>query len=237
VTDLPVDSFDNPVPLEMRGPPSPGYKIPRRLIFTHKQNLLETKDPPLLYENVQKTIQTYREAWGDPKAPVWFLNDTDCRAAVYAAKPNLISYFDQEVKKSWKADICRVAALYLTGGYYFDVSAEIVSPWLPDLNVTFVAAADLGKAQYLQSFLASERKGRVLEEALDIMLLFYEQRKSRRFALLGPDSLKWAVESIPQSDRGKMVVLEQVHFFRPLNSVVKDPATNLTLFASPRHLR
>jgi hypothetical protein len=232
ITEMPTHSFDNPVPLEMRGPPSPGYKVPRRLIFIHKHNLLETKDPPLLYENVQKTIQTYREAWGDPKALVWFLNDTDCRAAVYAAKPNLLSYYDQEVQKSWKGDICRVAALYLTGGYYFDVSAEIVSPWLPDHNVTLVAAVDLGKTRYLRSFLASERKGRILEEALDIMLLFYEQRKSRRFALLGSDSLKWAAESIPQSDRGKMKVLEQVHFFRPLNSVVKDAATNLTLFSS-----
>jgi hypothetical protein len=79
--------------LEMRGPPSPEYKIPRRLIFTYQNNLIETKDPPLLYGNVETTIQTYRAAWGDPEAPVWFLNDTDCRSAVYAAKPNLLPAF------------------------------------------------------------------------------------------------------------------------------------------------
>jgi hypothetical protein len=110
VTDLPAYSFDNPVPIEMRGPPSPRYKIPRRLIFTHKHNLLETKNPPLLYENVQKTIQTYREAWSEPDAPVWFLDDDDCRSAIYAAKQELVTYFDRELRGSWKADICRVAA-------------------------------------------------------------------------------------------------------------------------------
>jgi hypothetical protein len=96
---------------------------------------------------------------------------------------------------------------------------------------------DRDKTRYLQSFLASERKGRILEETLDRMLLFYEQRKPRRFALLGPDTLKWAVESIPQSDLGKMVELEQVQLVRPSRPntdgfVVQDPAMNLTLFYS-----
>jgi hypothetical protein len=36
-----------------------------RLIFIHKHNLLERRTR-LAHENVQKTIQTYREAWGDP---------------------------------------------------------------------------------------------------------------------------------------------------------------------------
>jgi hypothetical protein len=239
ITETPAHSFDNPVPLDMRGPPSPEYKIPRRLIFTYQNNLLETKDPPLLYGNVENTIQTYRDEWGDPEAPVWFLNDTDCRSAVYTAKPNLLPYFDQEVHGLWKANICRVAALYLTGGYYFDVSTEIVSAWLPDHGVTFAAAADPDKTRYLQSFLASDPKGRIVAKALDVILLFYEQRKSRRVGLLGPDTLKSAIESIPQSDRGKMVVLEEVHLVRPLkpdteccNFVVQDPVTTQTLFYS-----
>jgi mannosyltransferase OCH1-like enzyme len=133
-SDPPLHTFDNPVPLEMREPLSPDFKIPRRLLFTHKSNILETKDPPLFYENVQKTVKIYREAWGEPDAPIWFLDDADCRSAVYAAKPNLVTYFDREPHGSWKADICRVAALYLTGGYYFDVDMEAVNPWIPNLS-------------------------------------------------------------------------------------------------------
>jgi mannosyltransferase OCH1-like enzyme len=246
ITDQPVYSFDNPVPLEMRGPPSLEYKIPRRLIFTHKHNLLETKDPPLLYENVLNTIQQYREAWSEPKAPVWFLNDTDCRSAIYTAKPSLLVYFDREVHGSWKADICRVAALYLTGGYYFDADMEVVDPWVPDRNVAFATAMEPDKTRYFQSFLASERNGRILEEALDAMLLFYMNKKTRIMALLGPDTLNWAIRSVPVSEQGKIVLLKETEAIqnasdtpvRPnavgccCNFVVQDPATNRTLFYS-----
>jgi mannosyltransferase OCH1-like enzyme len=251
VTDLPLYSFDNPVPLEMRGPPSPEYKIPRRLIFTHKHNLLETKDPPLLYANVQKTIQTYREAWGDPNASVWFLNDTDCRSAIYAAKPELVTYFDREVHGSWKADICRVAALYLTGGYYFDADMEALYPWVPDSNVAFASATMPENKSYFQSFLASERKGRILEEALDAMLLFYMNKTTRIMALIGPDTLNLAIRNVPVSEQGKIVLLKETELketgailnepdapLRPnavgccCNFVVQDPATNQTLFYS-----
>jgi mannosyltransferase OCH1-like enzyme len=246
VTDQPVHSFNNPVPLKMRGPPSHEYKIPRQLIFTHKHNLLETKDPPLLYENVEKTIRTYRDAWGAPDAPVWFLNDTDCRSAIYAAKPNLLVFFDREVHGSWKADICRVAALYLTGGYYFDADMEVVDPWVPDRNVAFATATNPDKTSYFQSFLASEQNGRILEEALDAMLLFYMNKKTRIMALIGPDTLSSAIRSVPVSEQGNIVLLKEAEAIpnepeiplRPnavgccCNFVVQDAATNQTLFYS-----
>jgi mannosyltransferase OCH1-like enzyme len=246
VTDPPAYSFDNPVPLEMRGRPSPEYKIPRRLIFTYKHNLLETKDPPLLYENVKKTIQTYREAWGDPAAPVWFLNDTDCRSAIYAAKPNLLTYFDREVHGSWKADICRVAALYLTGGYYFDADMEAVNPWMHDSNVAFATVDEPSKRRFFQSFLASEPKGRVLEEALDEMLVFYENKTTRKGVFLGPYTLKCAFESVPTFERGETVILQEMELelkesdtpLRPnavgccCNFAVQGPAANVTFFYS-----
>jgi mannosyltransferase OCH1-like enzyme len=208
----PADSFNNPVPLGMREPPSPDFKIPRRLLFTYKSNLLEIKDPPLLYNNVENTIRKYREAWGDPDAPVWFLDDDDCRSAIYAARPNLVTYFDREPHGSWKADICRVAALYLTGGYYFDVDMEAVNPWMPRSNVSFATAIDPKKSRYFQSFLASEQNGRVIDEALNEMLLFYENQKLRPKSFLGPDTLFWALESVPPSELGDTVILEEVFF-------------------------
>jgi hypothetical protein len=201
--------FSNPVPIDMRGPPSQDFKIPRRMIFTHKRNILETKDPPHLYENVLNTIQKYREAWGDPNAPVWFLNDTDCLSAIYAAKPALLNYFDLEVHGSWKADICRVAALYLTGGYYFDVDMLVVQPWKHDDNVTFATVMNPEKTRYFQSFLVSEPQGPILKKSLSRMLLFYENRISRQGVLLGPDTMKWAFESVPMSERGETVFLEE----------------------------
>jgi mannosyltransferase OCH1-like enzyme len=210
-----VESFDNPVPIAIRDIPTSDFKIPHRLIFTYKHNLLETKAPLKLYENVQTTIRKYREAWGEHDAPVWFLNDTDCRSAIYATQPKLLPYFDREVHGSWKADICRVAALYLTGGYYFDVDMETVKPWTPNRTAAFVTVIDPKKSRYFQSFVASEQKGRILDEALKQMLLFYENRKPRVKALLGPDTMLWAFESLLPSERGETVILEEVEF--PLN--------------------
>lgn len=215
VYETPVESFDNPVPTNMRGDPSAESKIPRRLIFTFKDSLLETKEPLLLYDNVRNTIDTYREAWGVPDAPVWFLNDTDCRAAIYKAKPRLLTYFDREPHGSWKADMCRVAALFLTGGYYFDVDMEVVNPWIHDRNVAFATALSEHRDRFFQSFIASEKKGRVMEEALDEMLLFYEAQKSRTKMLLGCDTLKTAFESVAPSECGKAVFLEEVRFSLP----------------------
>jgi hypothetical protein len=246
---LPTDLFSNPVPLEMREPPSHDFKIPRRLLFTYKSKILETKEPPAFYENVQRTIKMYREAWEEPDAPVWFLDDDECRSAIYAAKPALVTYFDREVDGSWKADICRVAALYLTGGYYFDVDMEAVNPWIPSHNVTFATADDLGKKAFFQSFLASEMKGRVMGEALEEMLIFYEEKKSRLDILLGPATLKWALDSIPPSELGgETAVLEEIDYSLENNSEissrrreavgccchvkVQEPVSNVTMFYS-----
>jgi mannosyltransferase OCH1-like enzyme len=209
---IPADSFRNPIPLDMLDPPSPDFKIPRRLIFTYKSNLLETKDPLIFYDNVQKTIKMYREAWSEPDAPVWFLDDDDCRSALYAAKPNLVAHFDREPKGSWKADICRVAALYLTGGYYFDVDMEAVNPWIANHNVTFATVDMPDTSSFFQSFMASEKEGRVLEEALDEMLLFYENLKIRTESFIGPNTLGWAFESVAPSERGETVILEEGRF-------------------------
>ena len=241
VTVLPVESFENPVPVDMRGAPSPEHKIPRRLIFTDRYNILETKKPPLIYENVLNTIQKYRDAWGEPDAPVWFLDDTDCRSAIYETKPNLLPYFDMETDGSWKADICRVAALFLTGGYYFDVDMETIKPWIPDSNVSFATVMDTSKTRYFQSFLITEKQGRLIREALDEMVLFYENKKNRVQALLGPLTLKWAVDSVPRSDRGEIVIMQEEQSDIPLrgdavgggcDTYVPDPETHEVLFNS-----
>jgi hypothetical protein len=209
------ETFGNPVPINMRGPPSPDdFKTPRRMIFTYKHNILETKNPPRHYQNVLNTIQAYRDAWGEPNAPVWFLNNKDCLSAIYAAKPALLNYFDLEVHGSWKADICRVAALYLTGGYYFDVDMEVVQPWKPDDNVTFATVMTPKTNRYFQSFLISEPRSLILKKSLSRMLHFYENHLSRQDILLGPDTMKWAFDSVPISDRGQAIFLEEHEYSR-----------------------
>jgi hypothetical protein len=238
-------SAENLVPIAMRGPPSQDFKIPRRIIFTSMHNILETKDPPLLYENVINTIQKYRDAWGEPNAPVWFLNDADCVDAIRLAKGNLLSYFSREVNESWKADICRVAALYLTGGYSFGVDMEVVQPWKHDKGITFATTLANSTKQFVQSLIASEKEGRIIKKTLSEMLLFYEKKQSR-MQLLGPSTMKWAFDLVPISERGETVLLEETTFRREqvdsperqeavgccCDLGVRDPKTKQQLFYS-----
>jgi hypothetical protein len=211
----PLPILSNPVPISFRGPPSL-HKIPHYLIFTFKYNLLERQEPLALYQNLQRTIRMYREGWGEPEAPVWFLNDTDCRSAIHAVRPELLTHFDFERNGSWKADICRIAALYLTGGYYFDVDMEVVQVFRPSRDTTFVTVEGPSTAddeKFFQSFLASDPKNRILGQALEEMLLYYRRQNTRRPThLLGPETLKWAFDSIPEDERGKVRLLKELDY-------------------------
>jgi hypothetical protein len=209
-------SSSNPVPAALRDRPlSPVHKIPHFLIFTFKYNLLERQEPSslLYYQNVQRTIQMYRDEWQEPEAPVWFLNDTDCRSAIHAVRPELLPYFEYERDGAWRADMCRIAALYLSGGYYFDVDMEVVQPFVPSNSTSFVtvkADAAPGDQKFFQSFLASAPKSRILEQALEEMLEYYrKQRTHLSTHLMGPETLKWAFDMVPEHERGKVRLLKE----------------------------
>jgi hypothetical protein len=219
---LPPHVFDAPVSISpnttaahnMSGPlPNSGgdFKIPHQLIFTYKWDILKEKKPPLFYQNVKRTIDIYSKAWGEPDTPVWFLSDDHCRRAIIATKPELLLYFNKEQDGSFKADICRVAALYLKGGYYFDVDMEAVQAFVPDSNVSFITAYDETMKRFFQSFLASEPGNRILREALDVMLNYYSQNKLRGDIKLGPTTLLEAMNAVPLSERGKTHLLTEMH--------------------------
>ena len=141
------------IPLDQGPPP----KIPRRLIFTYKYNLIAPKDddPPLnprdpLTFNVLQTITRYQTYWDaedvaakkqeegeeeegedekeTEKAVVSFLSDNDCLNVIEKAEPRLLPHFRNETRGDFKADICRVAELYLNGGYYFDIDIGVKEP-------------------------------------------------------------------------------------------------------------
>ncbi len=136
---------------KMRGPFPP--RIPRRLIFTSKYNLIapSKNDPPFngdepLTANVLRTIGRYREHWdakdaaeGSRYSPleasgeseevvVSFLSDNDCIAIITKAEPRLVEKFRGEKRGEFKGDICRVAELYVYGGYYFDIDIGVYEP-------------------------------------------------------------------------------------------------------------
>jgi hypothetical protein len=94
--------------------------IPRRLLFTHKEDLLNcdvsSSEPSLhtMAHNVHDTIKAYSEVWGDDME-YDFLTDVECRKAIYETEPELLVYYD-DLEGMFKGDICRSAYLYLNGG-------------------------------------------------------------------------------------------------------------------------
>ena len=175
-------------------------KIPHILYFTHKDNLLEVKKPELHYKNVMKTINLYKAAWNDTdgsKTTVKFLVDNDCVNLIREAEPRLVPHFESEKQGMFKADICRVAALWLTGGYYFDVDMETIKPMIYD-NIpecSFGTAYTPDKFDgFFQSFLVAAPRHPVIKKVMSVLLDNYENSKDKM--LLGPKTMAAAYDEL-----------------------------------------
>lgn len=191
--------------------------IPHKLIFSYKNNILETKEPKELYENVQRTIDEYRKAWGEPDAPVHFFTDTDCRQLLIKTAPQLVPYFDSEWQGMYRGDICRVAALFELGGYYFDVDLKVVQPVTLAPTLEFVTClapwpwkedGTPEQTVFFQAFLASRAKHPILKVALRMMEAYY-QGKHHLHNYLGPSTLRDAYDQVPPAARGEVKLLQE----------------------------
>jgi hypothetical protein len=185
-------------------------KIPRQFIFAYKWNILEHKSPPLLYNNILNTVQKYKEAWGEEDVPVGFLDDQYCRSAIRAAKPELMRYFYDETNESFKADICLMAALYLDGGYYFDVNLEVLQAYTPPNDVNFLTVLDSGLRAFL-GFVAVSPSSPILEKTLEVMLNYYKLSAFNRPDInLGPVAMGAAVQTVNAATSGNVHVLKEI---------------------------
>ena len=193
---------------------APDAGIPHALVFTYKHNLLETKEPALLYKNVMDTVQAYKQLWnngsgGDEPAPIRFLDDAACREAIEQSEPRLVRHFDNEREGKFRADICRVADLHNHGGYYFDVDLRVIQPIKLDRNITFssVLSGYPNLDQFFQAFLAATPGHPVLAKALQIMLDYYEGKHALRGKNVGTSTLKDAYDAVEERKRGPSKLL------------------------------
>lgn len=221
--------------------------VPHRIFFTYKINILETKEPIEYYENVQNTIRAYRDLWNEAEAPVEFLDDATCRHYVELAYPDLLPHFDREEHGAYKGDICRIAALYLKGGYYFDVDIRVLEPVPIASNVTFSTAVS-GSGLFFQAWLAASPRHPVLSQAFEEMMAHYEEIDVATDTLMGCDTLTKAYDAVDVVDRGEVLMLEEIWLLlRPFtyrdlprqsgrgiscNCIVHDPVIKKVYFYS-----
>ena len=163
------------------------HNIPNILIFTHSINLLNnytsinninmTAEDLALQRNVQNTIRLH------PNATVRFLTDSDCIQSltnVMGVDSPLLQFFQRETQGMFKADICRGAALYETGGLYLDVDVQARMPmWqaidaATDFVVPLVHVASKHAGNFFQAFIGTKPQNPIMKRYLELFIRHYQ---------------------------------------------------------------
>jgi hypothetical protein len=150
-------------------------------------------------ENVENTIHKHHKAWMEQKKTqqfqrqrramagsgggggypeVKYLTDGECLLLIELAKEELLAPFRVETNNDFKYDICRIAALYLYGGYYFDVEVQVIDPVLlrsGNEKVSFITAVEASEKGFFEAFVASSPKHPILKRTLDKMAEYYNE--------------------------------------------------------------
>jgi hypothetical protein len=178
--------------------------IPQYLWFTDKTDILKTKKPIHFYKNVVKTISMYTDAFeqnatttsetinsgnststetsgamNNNRIRVTCMDNEYCEQIIQYVSPELVTYFQEEKRGDYKADICRLAALYLHGGYYFDIDIDVIEPLLhvnmrQNQDISFFTAVDLQGVAFFQAFIAATPRHPIIKTALKIVQIYYE---------------------------------------------------------------
>ncbi|KAL7577410.1 hypothetical protein ACA910_004700 [Epithemia clementina (nom. ined.)] len=145
--------------------------------------------------NVRRTIQMYVTAWQQlstttstspnttttMKPRIWFLEDTNCARVIGQVEPNLVPFFETEHMGKYRGDVCRAAALYLSGGYYFDVDMKAIQLYVPSSPaITFDTTMAKSQESHSNSIMVAVPRHSILYWSLQIMLQLYQQEQGAK---------------------------------------------------------
>jgi hypothetical protein len=194
-------------------------KIPPVLVFSGADEIIKTHHPKTLHKNIHDTIRHYTKAFerqfNGVKPYVIFLNENHCQSVIQKAQPRLMPYYRIEKLTAFKQDICRMAALYVWGGYYIDASVKVLHPIVFPDTVAIATVFTPPRKDYTQVFIAAKKHHVAVRRALDFMLHHYQGHVTRPIDNLGPKTLKWAFEASQPTELGHHKMLEEVYLDIP----------------------
>lgn len=194
----------------------PYGEIPKQIFFTYRHNIITTRDPTHLYNNVRRTIDSYRNLWNESNAAVHFLEDERCVEEIVRSVPSeseVLLNFYFSLTGPFKGDICRVAALYLHGGYYFDVDLEVIEPFAVPENTYFVTVDQPAMNNFFQAFVASTPRHPILKKNLEKIIalakgeIHLELVGPNKVTFVGPETMKMAYEETPERFHKSSILL------------------------------
>jgi hypothetical protein len=170
-----------------------------------------------LVENVNMTVARHRGATAR------FLTDVECVASIKAVMGNdteLVGFFESEKEGMYKADLCRGAALWETGGLYFDVDLGVrMNLWgVLNPNTTFatvqVYKGSKRAGSFFQAFMAATPRHPVILRYVELFLDFYRGKFTYLKRFSGVVLLRMAYDEILAKDPSQAESSEIWHEFR-----------------------
>jgi Glycosyltransferase sugar-binding region containing DXD motif len=171
------------------------HVIPAILTFTHQYNLLTEVFPYSNVSDYESLTDKEREMLAlqqnvhdimalHPESKVRFLNDTDCVESIRTVMMilynnnsiianEMIEFFNKEPEGMYKGDICRGAALYETGGLYFDVDIAVrMSVWaLLNPTTEFITVIPAVGAGFFQAFIGVPRAHPIMARYMTLFII------------------------------------------------------------------
>ena len=142
--------------------------IPRTLWVDDKPDKISDK-------NIQKLVHKYKNALGDENIQVQKLTKATCKDAIskipidVVASDELFKFFVLEDRENY---ICRIAVLFLFGGYSFQKDVDIIQPYIaPNSDISFIGVAGTNNGMFDGSFIASRPNHKLLYHALQKYVL------------------------------------------------------------------
>lgn len=203
-TIAPGKRLPPPPELRMKNPAAP-LRIPRQLVVTSKE-ATPKQLPGLVQDNLKKTLKL------SPGMRLRFLSDADCAAFVRKnCDTDIADFYDQEVRGSYRGDICRVCVLAHEGGFYLDLDVQMYYPVdsLVDERTTFFSTFSEDGA-VLNAMMGVIPNSPVMLEALNQLKMWYRgeinvQAQETTSEWMGPVTMLRALRQVARQSCGRWI--------------------------------